>query len=417
MPLGWVAAAGVVGSLASGAMQAGAATDAANTQANSAANAQAISQQQYQDTVNRNAPFTQAGYGALSALDWGLGISPQTASGGPVGTSGGTAAPNGIDPSSGYRIGAGGQISQGIPGGSGMSSTYTGNHGPYGAIGPGGIVPAGSTFGGSNGIGGPNATGQPGGSGVPAAPGGAVGGQPGQTGGLGYGSLTAPFTTANWQQLSPAYNFNLQQGQQGVLNSAAAGQGALSGSALKDLTNYNQASANNSFNNAFNQYQTQQGNIYSRLSGIASIGQNSANNTGAQGTALAGQAAQSATNIGTAQAGGIVGSANAISGAVNNAIPWLTAGGGSGSNNNPSNWDTENPSNFQDFTSSDRRLKTDIHLIGKLDSGLNVYTFRYSASSATVHMGVMADEVQKVIPEAVSTDDDGYLRVSYRMLR
>lgn len=412
MPLGWVAAAGVVGSLASGAMQAGAATDAANTQANSAANAQAISQQQYQDTVNRNAPFTQAGYGALSALDWGLGISPQTATGGSSNAPQGT----GIDPSSGYRIGAGGQISQGIPGGSGLSSMYTGNHGPYGAIGPGGIVPAGSTFGGSNGIGGPNATGQLGGSGVLAAPGGATGAQPGQTGGLGYGSLTAPFTTANWQQLSPAYNFNLQQGQQGVLNSAAAGQGALSGSALKDLTNYNQASANNSFNNAFNQYQTQQGNIYSRLSGIASIGQNSANNTGAQGTALAGQAAQSAIAQGSYNAAGTVGAANAISGGINNAIPWLTAGGGS-SNSNPSNWDTENPSNFQDFTSSDRRLKTDIHLIGKLDSGLNVYTFRYSASPAAVHIGVMADEVQKVIPEAVSTDDDGYLRVSYRMLR
>jgi hypothetical protein len=395
VPIGWVAAAGAVAGLAGSAMQAGAATDAANTQAQSAANAQGISQQQYQDTVNRNAPFTQSGYGALSALDYGLGIGPQTATGGNPQSSGG----NGYDPSSGYRIGPGGSISQAIGGGT-----------PYGSIGQNGYS-LGQTSG---------QPGQLGGSGVPIAPGSTPGGQPsqpGQTGGLGYGSLTTPFTAANWQQLSPAYNFQKQQGQQGVLNSDAAGAGALSGSAQKDLIDYNQSAANTSFNNAFNQYQTQQGNIFSRLSGIAQLGQSSANNTGQQGTALAGQAAQSATNIGTAQAGGIVGSANAISGGLSNAVPWLTAGGGTNSNNNASNWDTENTSNFQDFQSSDRRLKTDIHLVGKLDSGLNVYTFKYRESPAVTHMGVMADEVSQVIPEAVSTDDSGYLRVSYRMLR
>lgn len=140
----------------------------------------------------------------------------------------------------------------------------------------------------------------------------------------GFGSLIAPFTTQNFQQLSPAYNFQKQQGQQNVLNSDAAGQGSLSGAALKDLTDYNQSMANTSFNNAFNQYQTQQGNIFSRLSGISQLGQNAAANTGQQGTALAGQAAQSATNIGTAQAGGTVGAANAISSGLSNAaLPWL----------------------------------------------------------------------------------------------
>jgi hypothetical protein len=394
VPIGWVAAAGAVAGLAGSAMQAGAATDAANTQAQSAANAQGISQQQYSDTVNRNAPFTQSGYGALSALDWGLGISPRTATGGNPQSAGG----NGIDPSSGYRVGPGGSISQAIGGGT-----------PYGSIGQNGYS-LGQTSG---------QPGQLGGSGVPIAPG-STGGQPsqpGQTGGLGYGSLTQPFTTANWQQLSPDYNFQKQQGEQGVLNSDAAGAGALSGSANKDLINYNQSAANTSFNNAFNQYQTQQGNIFSRLSGIAGLGQSSANNTGTQGTALAGQAAQAAVAQGSYLGAGTVGAANAISGGLSSAVPWLTAGGGANSNNNSSNWDTENTSNFQDFSSSDRRLKTDIHLIGKLDSGLNVYTFRYRESPTITHMGVMADEVEKVIPQAVSTDESGYLRVSYGMLR
>lgn len=414
---GWVAGAVVVGGLASAAIGSSAAGSAADKQAQSAANAQGISQNEFNTITQQNAPYMQSGYGALSALDWGLGISPQTASGGSPYAPQSTGT--GIDPSSGYQIGAGGGISQGIPGGSGLSSLYSGNHGPYGAIGPNGINSYPSIPAGQNGYslgqtagqpGSPQGSGTPGGAGAPAA------GQPGQTGGLGYGSLTTPFTTANWQQLSPAYNFNLQQGQQGVLNSAAAGQGALSGAANKDLIDYNQSSANNSFNNAFNQYQTQQGNIFSRLSGIAGLGQSSANNTGQQGTTLAGQAAQSATNIGTAQAGGIVGSANAISGGINNAAPWLSSFSGGG-NSNPSNWDTENKNNFQDFQSSDRRLKTDIHLIGKLHSGLNVYTFKYHESPTVTHMGVMADEVEKVMPHAVSTDESGYLQVSYGMLR
>lgn len=143
-----------------------------------------------------------------------------------------------------------------------------------------------------------------------------------------YGSLITPFNAQNFQELSPGYNFQKQQGTQGVLNGVAAGQGALSGSAYKDLIDYNQNQANTSFNTAFNQYQTQQGNIYQRLAGISQLGQAAAANTGQQGTALAGQAAQSATNIGTAQAAGTVGSANAWTGAINSAAPWLAYGGG-----------------------------------------------------------------------------------------
>lgn len=143
-----------------------------------------------------------------------------------------------------------------------------------------------------------------------------------------YGSLLRPFDSSTFQQMSPAYNFQKQQGEQGVMNASAAGQGALSGSAYKDLSNYNQNLANTSFNNAFNQYQTQQGNIYSRLAGVATLGQNAAANTGTAGTALAGQAAQSATNIGTAQAAGTVGAANALTGGITSAAPWLAYGGG-----------------------------------------------------------------------------------------
>jgi hypothetical protein len=140
---------------------------------------------------------------------------------------------------------------------------------------------------------------------------------PGGSSAGGYGSLNAPFTADTFKTLSPAYQFQSQQGAQGTLNQDSSAQGAESGAALKDLQSYNQNFANTSFNNAFNQYQTQQNNVFSRLSGLATLGENAAANTGAQGTALANQSSQSATNIGTALNNGIQGAgSNALSGAL-----------------------------------------------------------------------------------------------------
>lgn len=61
---------------------------------------------------------------------------------------------------------------------------------------------------------------------------------------------------------------------------------------------------------------------------------------------------------------------------------------------------------------SDRRLKTDIERVGELPNGLGVYTFRYIWDEARAYLGVMAQEVLEVIPDAVSTVG-GYLVVDY----
>lgn len=60
---------------------------------------------------------------------------------------------------------------------------------------------------------------------------------------------------------------------------------------------------------------------------------------------------------------------------------------------------------------SDRRLKEDIQKVGKLDNGLYVYSYRYKAGGP-VHIGVMADEVEAVMPEAVG-NIGGYKTVRY----
>jgi Protein of unknown function (DUF3300)/Chaperone of endosialidase len=64
---------------------------------------------------------------------------------------------------------------------------------------------------------------------------------------------------------------------------------------------------------------------------------------------------------------------------------------------------------------SDIRLKHDIVLVGRFDSGLGLYRFSYNGSNKT-YIGVMAQEVQTIIPEAVVRGRDGYLRVFYDKL-
>ena len=64
---------------------------------------------------------------------------------------------------------------------------------------------------------------------------------------------------------------------------------------------------------------------------------------------------------------------------------------------------------------SHARLKRDIALVGRLANGLGLYRYRYLWSD-TVYVGVMAQEVALLHPEAVVHGADGYLRVNYTRL-
>lgn len=64
---------------------------------------------------------------------------------------------------------------------------------------------------------------------------------------------------------------------------------------------------------------------------------------------------------------------------------------------------------------SDRRLKENIVWRGTSSSGLNIYEFSYLGKS-TRWLGVMADEVQEVRPDAVTSLAQGYLGVDYSKL-
>jgi Protein of unknown function (DUF3300) len=64
---------------------------------------------------------------------------------------------------------------------------------------------------------------------------------------------------------------------------------------------------------------------------------------------------------------------------------------------------------------SEIALKHDIVLLGHLPSGIGYYRFSYNGSDRA-YVGVMAQEVQSVMPKAVVRDRDGYLRVYYDKL-
>jgi hypothetical protein len=68
---------------------------------------------------------------------------------------------------------------------------------------------------------------------------------------------------------------------------------------------------------------------------------------------------------------------------------------------------------------SDIRLKKNIKKVGELANGLGVYTWEWKekvkdlVGNFSMTKGVMAQEVMKVIPEAVITAPNGYLAVDY----
>jgi hypothetical protein len=64
---------------------------------------------------------------------------------------------------------------------------------------------------------------------------------------------------------------------------------------------------------------------------------------------------------------------------------------------------------------SDLALKHDVTLLGYLENGVGYYRFSYLGSQKA-YVGVIAQEVQAVMPEAVTRGRDGYLRVHYERL-
>jgi hypothetical protein len=137
--------------------------------------------------------------------------------------------------------------------------------------------------------------------------------------------FTAP--TAAEAAATPGYQFQLQQGESALQNSAAGQGSLLSGRTLADLNNYAQGTASSNyqqtFNNSLAQYQSayntflnNQNNTYSRLLGASGQGLQAAGGAGNLISGIGGDIASLYGQQGAAAAQGTIGSANAWTGAL-----------------------------------------------------------------------------------------------------
>jgi hypothetical protein len=164
----------------------------------------------------------------------------------------------------------------------------------------------------------------------------------GNTNTPGYGSLNTPFTppTLSTAEQYPGYQFQLQQGEGALQNSAAAKGDLVSGNDLEAQQQYGQGLAqsdyNNVYNQSFNTFETNQANTYNRLAALAGVGQTAATTLGSEGQTAANtvanidltsgaQQGQDIQNAAAAEASGYVGSANAYGGALSSGTNNLTS--------------------------------------------------------------------------------------------
>lgn len=244
------------------------------------------------------------------------------------------------------------------------------------------------------------------------------------------GKWNTDFTSADATN-SDAEKFTLGEGL-GALNNSAAAKGQLLGTNnQQDNIKYAEGVASTFQNQAFNQWLAQQNKTLGATQSLAGVGQTeagqvadaSANAILAAGGARAGADAAQGNIWGSAvsslgnTASGYLGK---LFGADNN--PYTTpkadgsysnpAGSGVGVNSNTTTDTGTNVWSGNDFGMSDERLKEDIVRIGKTDDGLPIYRYRMKGGGR-LQMGVMAQDVEKVKPNAVARNRHGFKMVDY----
>jgi len=186
---------------------------------------------------------------------------------------------------------------------------------------------------------------------------------------------------------SPGYQFRLGEGVNALEQGAAARGNTLSGAQQKALMGYGQ-------NLASEEYGQQLGRIGGLMNQGFSASQAAGNYLMGTGSNIAGQYGQ----LGRTQAGLY----NAQAGRESSFMNKLVGGGA------------------YIAGSSDRRLKENIKPTGeKTKDGIDIVEFNYNEKSgkdtSKRYRGVIAQDVEKVIPEAVK-EIDGYKHVNYDML-
>jgi hypothetical protein len=142
----------------------------------------------------------------------------------------------------------------------------------------------------------------------------------GEAGAADYGRYARDFGMSDFQA-DPGYGFRMSEGMKALERSAAARGGLLSGTTLKGVQRFGQDLASQEYQNAFNRYYAARNAQLNPLQGILGQGQSSTNVlTGAAGEAGRGIGAAQ-MGAGAARASGYVGGVNALTGALQSAVP------------------------------------------------------------------------------------------------
>lgn len=204
---------------------------------------------------------------------------------------------------------------------------------------------------------------------------------------LGLNGPTASNNALTTLQATPGYQFALRQGDNAI-NAAAAASGTLGGgNQALALDQYNQNTAQNTYNSYVNSLQPYLGYSAGAASGIGGLYENQANVSNQNFSNLANLFMNAEVSKGNATASADL---------ANQSLGLGLLGGGL---------------NLAGSLFSDERLKEDITPVGELFDGTNIYSYRYKGD-ATPRIGVMAQEVQEKNPDAVR-EIGGYLAVDY----
>lgn len=235
------------------------------------------------------------------------------------------------------------------------------------------------------------------------------------------GQFAQKFTMADANN-SDAEKFALSEGLGALNNSAAAKGGLLGTNNQQQNIKYAEGVAGTFENQAFNQWLSQQQQLLQPLESTAGLGFTSASQTADTnaGALLAAGGAQAGATIGTAGAYG-----NALSGVGNSLLSnqdslkklfgggsTPTGGGSSDTSLDQSGW-LGGSATAGDY--SDARLKEDVVHVGQTNDGLPIYRYKMKSGGPT-KMGVMAQDVEKFRPQAVSHDSHGFKMVDYRQV-
>ena len=153
----------------------------------------------------------------------------------------------------------------------------------------------------------------------PAAPQTVAPGYQAGEGMTGFGAFTRPFTAADLRtNLAPNYQFMLEQGLGATRQGANVGGGG--SNIQRAATKFAEDYASNAYQNALQNYTTQQQQIYNRLSNLAGIGQTAQGQQLGLGSNLANALSQLGIGGASALGAGQVGAAGAQAGALHNLL-------------------------------------------------------------------------------------------------